>query len=90
MAVVVAGLPATDFQERRSKLFDVLPDNSALIVNAAEVKYMTHDIPWEFHQNANFLYLTGLEEPDAHAVLLKTKAGKCSFLLFVRPRDPHR
>ncbi|KAG7399806.1 aminopeptidase [Phytophthora boehmeriae] len=81
------GLPATDFQERRAKLFDVMPNNSALIANAAEVKFMTHDIPWEFHQNANFMYLTGLEEPDAHAVLLKTQ-DKCSFVLFVRPRDP--
>ncbi|KAK1928153.1 Xaa-Pro aminopeptidase 3 [Phytophthora citrophthora] len=82
------GLPATEFQERRKKLFATMPDNSALITNAAEVKYMTHDIPWDFHQNSNFMYLTGLEEPDAHAVLLKTQ-NKCSFVLFVRPRDPH-
>ncbi|POM57286.1 Xaa-Pro aminopeptidase, partial [Phytophthora palmivora] len=82
------GLPATEFQERRTKLFATMPDNSALITNAAEVKYMTHDIPWEFHQNSNFMYLTGLEEPDAHAVLVKSQ-GKCSFILFVRPRDPH-
>ncbi|EEY60965.1 xaa-Pro aminopeptidase, putative [Phytophthora infestans T30-4] len=82
------GLPATEFLERRKKLFASMPDNSALIANAAEVKYMTHDIPWEFHQNSNFMYLTGLEEPDAHAVLLKSQ-NKCSFVLFVRPRDPH-
>ncbi|OWZ20587.1 Xaa-Pro aminopeptidase [Phytophthora megakarya] len=82
------GLPASEFQERRTKLFATMPDNSALITNAAEVKYMTHDIPWEFHQNSNFMYLTGLEEPDAHAVLLKSQ-GTCSFVLFVRPRDPH-
>ncbi|KAE8915076.1 hypothetical protein PF005_g9355 [Phytophthora fragariae] len=82
------GLPASEFQQRRAKLFATMPDNSALIANAAEVKYMTHDIPWEFHQNSNFMYLTGLEEPDAHAVLLKTQ-DKCSFVLFVRPRDAH-
>lgn len=58
-------------------------------INAAETKYMTHDIPYEFRQNSNFLYLTGLEEPDAHAVLLKT-TDKCSFILFTRPRDAHR
>lgn len=50
---------------------------------------MTHDIPYEFRQNSNFLYLTGLDEPDAHAVLLKTQ-NKCSFVLFVRPRNAHR
>lgn len=50
---------------------------------------MTHDIPYEFRQNSNFLYLTGLEEPDAHAVLLKAQDGTCSFILFTRPRDAH-
>ena len=83
------GLPVSEFQERRAKVFAAIPDDSALITNAAEVKYMTHDIPWEFHQNSNFMYLTGLEEPDAHAVLVKSQ-GKCSFVLFVRPRDPRR
>ena len=83
------GLPVSEFQERRAKVFVAILDDSALITNAAEVKYMTHDIPWEFHQNSNFMYLTGLEEPDAHAVLAKSQ-GKCSFVLFVRPRDPRR
>ncbi|CEG47709.1 probable xaa-pro aminopeptidase 3 [Plasmopara halstedii] len=82
------GLPASEFQERRKKLFALMPTNTAFITNAASVKYMTHDIPWEFHQDTNFMYLTGLEEPDAHAVLLKTP-DVCSFVLFVRPRDPH-
>lgn len=58
-------------------------------INAAETKFMTHDIPYEFRQNSNFYYLTGLDEPDAHAVLLKTR-NKCSFVLFVRPRNAHR
>ncbi|CAH0482624.1 unnamed protein product [Peronospora belbahrii] len=81
------GIPAREFQDRRTKLFATMPNNSALIVHAAEVKYMTHDIPWEFHQNSNFMYLTGLEEPDAHALLVKSQ-DKCTFALFVRPRDP--
>ncbi|KAF1334513.1 Xaa-pro aminopeptidase, partial [Globisporangium splendens] len=85
---LLPGLPASEFQRRREKLFEVLPNNSAIIINAAETKYMTHDIPYEFRQNSNFLYLTGLEEPDAHAVLLKTQ-DKCSFILFTRPRDAH-
>jgi Xaa-Pro aminopeptidase len=58
-------------------------------VNAASTKYMTHDIPYEFRQNSNFMYLTGLEEPDAVAVFLKTQQ-KTSFILFVLPRDAHR
>ncbi|KAJ0412881.1 hypothetical protein ATCC90586_002511 [Pythium insidiosum] len=49
---------------------------------------MTNDIPYEFRQNSNFLYLTGLEEPDSLAVFLKTPQTS-SFVLFVRPRDAH-
>ncbi|TYZ63035.1 hypothetical protein PybrP1_004029 [[Pythium] brassicae (nom. inval.)] len=86
---LLPGLHASEFQQRREKLFSVLPSNSALIVNAAETKFMTHDIPYEFCQNSNFLYLTGLEEPGAHAVLRKGKDDTCSFILFTRPRDAH-
>lgn len=49
---------------------------------------MTHDIPYEFRQNTNFMYLTGLEEPDAISVFIKTPQQN-SFVLFVLPRDAH-
>ncbi|DAZ99649.1 TPA: hypothetical protein N0F65_001886 [Lagenidium giganteum] len=88
MCAWILGLSAGEFRRRRERLFEELPDNSALIVNASETKYMSHDIPYEFRQNSNFLYLTGLEEPDSLALLLKSQ-GKTSYILFVRPRDAH-
>jgi Xaa-Pro aminopeptidase len=58
-------------------------------VHAAQTQYMTHDIPYEFRQNSNFLYLTGIEEPEGIAVFRKT-AQENSYTLFVRPRNAHR
>ncbi|KAJ0389710.1 hypothetical protein P43SY_011187 [Pythium insidiosum] len=83
------GIPRSEFRQRREQLLENLPENTALIVHASTTKYMTNDIPYEFRQNSNFLYLTGLEEPDSLAVFLKTPQTS-SFVLFVRPRDAHR
>jgi Xaa-Pro aminopeptidase len=59
-------------------------------LNAAEEKYCAHDIPYDFRQDSQFLYLTGLDEPEAIAVLKKDNANATSYVLFVRPRDVHR
>ncbi|KAL8023424.1 putative peptidase M24, aminopeptidase P, creatinase/Aminopeptidase P/Spt16 [Plasmopara halstedii] len=74
------GLPASEFQERRKKLFALMPTNTAFITNAASVKYMTHDIPWEFHQDTNFMYLTGLEELTHTQCFLRLRM--CVLLFF--------
>ena len=50
---------------------------------------MSHDIPYEFRQNSDFLYLTGMEEPEAIAVF-RNANGSQSFTLFVQPRDAGR
>lgn len=43
---------------------------------------------YEFHQEPNFLYLTGFNEPDAVAVIQKTSSlGEYIFHLFLRPKD---
>ena len=48
---------------------------------------------YKFHQDPNFLYLTGFNEPEAIAVIEKTgsaRAGESehNFHLFVRPKNP--
>jgi intermediate cleaving peptidase 55 len=43
---------------------------------------------YEFHQESNFFYLTGFNEPEATAVIQKTgPSGEYIFHLFVRPKD---
>ena len=43
---------------------------------------------YEFHQDSNFFYLTGFNEPDAVAVIQRTgSSSDYVFHLFVRPKD---
>jgi len=43
---------------------------------------------YEFHQEPNFLYLTGFNEPEAVAVIQKFRSSvDHTFHLFVRPKD---
>ncbi|OQS07107.1 trifunctional enzyme subunit beta, mitochondrial precursor [Thraustotheca clavata] len=86
---LVPGIHASEFQARRARAFDLMPTDSLLILNAAEEKYSAHDIPYDFRQDSQFLYLTGLEEPEAIAILKKDGSNATSFIMFVRPRDSH-
>lgn len=55
--------------------------------------YMSNDIPYIFHQDTNFLYLCGFQEPDSILVLqsIPGKALPChKSILFVPRRDPNR
>ncbi|RHY18909.1 hypothetical protein DYB36_010376 [Aphanomyces astaci] len=83
---LVPGIQASEFQQRREQAVKLLPANSILIV---QEKYSSHDIPYDFRQDSHFLYLTGLDEPEAVAVLKKNADATSEYILFVRPRDAH-
>lgn len=73
---------------RATKVFD----HHLVILSANDLKIMSNDIPYFFHQDTDFLYFTGLNEPDAIAVLeLSVDSPEATkFLLFVQPKDPKR
>lgn len=55
---------------------------------AADVKYRSGAVFYDFHQERNFFYLTGFNEPDAIAVIEKGNSDvEYTFHLFVRPKD---
>ena len=61
-------------------------DGMALIPAAVEVT-RSYDTSFEFHQDPDFLYLTGFPEPEAVAVITPGHSDG-DYTLFVRPRDP--
>lgn len=64
-----------------------LLSGSTVIIAASSDRMMAHDIPFPYRQDPDFFYLTGLNEPDALAII----AGEHADLtLLVRPRDPAR
>jgi hypothetical protein len=56
------GLHFTEFQQRRQHLANVMQPGSLAIVPAAAVSYITGVIPYPYRQDADFLWLTGLQQ----------------------------
>uniref|UniRef100_A0A4W5PJK3 X-prolyl aminopeptidase 3, mitochondrial n=1 Tax=Hucho hucho TaxID=62062 RepID=A0A4W5PJK3_9TELE len=97
---VTPGLTQTEFvrRERVASLIEVQADRLGptassnkhlVIVLSHPIRYMTNDIPYPFHQNQDFLYLTGILEPDSALVLCGTGRPEQA-ILFVPCRDPAR
>ena len=53
------GITAQEYYDRRVKLARALPDNSIAILAAADLKYRSGAVFYKFHQDPDFLYLTG-------------------------------
>ena len=57
---VTPGISAQEYAQRRSRLAAKLPHDGIAILAAADVKYRSGAVFYEFHQDPNFLYLTGM------------------------------
>jgi Xaa-Pro aminopeptidase len=77
---------SSPFLARRQALLERMPEGSILLLMSAEEKMRNGDTEYPFHQDCDFYYLTGFEEPES-ACLLERGSGR-PFTLFVRPRDP--
>ncbi|KAM9434135.1 xaa-Pro aminopeptidase 3 [Clarias gariepinus] len=91
---VTPGVTQMEYETRRQRLASLVesrvPDSSHILVLLSHpVRYMTNDIPYPFHQNQDFLYLTGVLEPDCALVMYGSPRPDRA-LLFVPPRDPAR
>lgn len=56
---VTPGISALEYAQRRSKLAKTLPRNSIALLAASDLKYRSGAVFYEFHQDPDFLYLTG-------------------------------
>jgi len=77
--------------ERRQALRQLMPKNAVAVFFSSPVRNLSNDIYYDYHQDPNFYYLTGLNEP--HSVLLVFSeptniAGVTTEeLLFVQPKN---
>ncbi len=81
-----------DFHKnRRLELRQKLPPNSVAVFFSSPVRNRANDVDYVYHQDPNFYYLTGWNEP--HAVLLVSNVpqqdaeGNYYEKLYVRERD---
>jgi hypothetical protein len=85
---VTAGITAQEYAERRARLAASLPSNGIAILASADTKYRSGVVTYEFHQEPNFLYLTGFNEPQSVAVIQRHESSSdYTFHLFVRPKN---
>ncbi|CAG8983936.1 hypothetical protein HYALB_00006904 [Hymenoscyphus albidus] len=85
---ITPGITAQEYADRRSKLAASLPHNGVAILSSSDIKYRSGAVFYEFHQDPDFLYLTGFNEPDAVAVIQKVgSTADYVFHLFLRPKD---
>tara|TARA_R110001592_G_scaffold111529_7_gene309012 strand:+ start:2588 stop:4021 length:1434 start_codon:yes stop_codon:yes gene_type:complete len=80
------------FAKNRAALRQLMPKNSVAVFFANPIRNRSNDVDYEYHQDPNFYYLSGLREP--HAVLLIFKETqqfgdetKTDEILFLQKRD---
>lgn len=69
-----------EFSTRRSRLFELLKNNSVAIIYAGMSKIKSEDEYYPFFANRNFFYLTGIEQENSVLVMLKTPGEHKTFL----------
>lgn len=57
------------FAQNRQRLQEVLPTDAPIIITANGLLQRGADSPYAFSQDANFWYLTGIDEPDVTLVI---------------------
>ncbi|HRH69681.1 MAG TPA: aminopeptidase P N-terminal domain-containing protein [Flavobacteriales bacterium] len=79
---------------RREALRAKLPEGGVAVFFANPVRKRSNDVYYEYHQDPDLYYLTGLTEPDAVLLVFKEPRqfsdGLHDELLVVRERDPKR
>src|SRR5262245_5296291 len=73
------------FAAHREKLLARLPPGSIAVFHAAPAHDLVSGDP--YRQDSDFWYLTGLDEPEAVAVLQPGAPKENRYVLFVQPRD---
>lgn len=59
------------FAKNRKALRDAMPKNSIAVLFANPIRNRSNDVNYEYHQDPNFYYLTGLREPHAMVLIFK-------------------
>ncbi len=89
-----SGLSPEFHKEKRNQFREKMPANSVAVFFSSPIRNRANDVDFVYHQDPNFYYLSGWEEP--HAVLLIYKTPQAdengSYLekIYVRERDPFR
>ncbi|RPB22452.1 peptidase M24B, partial [Terfezia boudieri ATCC MYA-4762] len=84
---VTRNITAEEYHTRRTRLTALLPKGSLAIIPSSTLQYRSGVVFHEFHQNPDFLYLTGWTEPSPALAVLESLdgAGEYQWTMFVTP-----
>ncbi|OZJ02425.1 hypothetical protein BZG36_04831, partial [Bifiguratus adelaidae] len=81
------GLSKMEYELRRTKLMASLPYNSVVVCLGYKTRYMSQRVFYPFHQNTDFYYLTGFNEPDSAVILEHDNSERgYKMTMFVPPK----
>ena len=90
LTAVVAAAAASPFSDdlaaRRARVMERLGPDAMLILWSAPVARYSNDVDYEFRQDSNLYYLTGVTQPDTMLVLMPGNEGRRE-ILFVKGRN---
>jgi Xaa-Pro aminopeptidase len=78
-----------EYVRRRRRLMTEAGENSLILISAARPQLRNGDSFHAYRQDSDFLYLTGLSEPDAVLAMVPGRAAG-EQILFCRPSDEER
>ena len=76
-----------DLKARRARLSDKLGSGSMAILWSAPARVYSRDVDYEYRQDSDLLYLTGIEQPDTILVLVPGSPRRGE-VLFITPSNP--
>lgn len=75
--------------KRRKRIFNILDDNSILVLHSGFAPFKSADASYEFNVNHNFYYLAGIDQEDVTLVIGKAN-GKYYEHLFIEENDDYK
>ncbi|MEN1727853.1 MAG: aminopeptidase P N-terminal domain-containing protein, partial [Pseudomonadota bacterium] len=78
-----------EYARRRRRLMTEAGDNALILIGSARQLLRNGDSHYAFRQDSDFLYLTGLKEPEAVLALVPGRE-QGEQILFCQPSDPER
>jgi Xaa-Pro aminopeptidase len=85
----LAGPLQDDLAARRAKALERLGPEAVAILWSAPVRVYSADVDYEYRQDSNLFYLTGIDQPDTILVLMPGNTARRE-VLFIREADARR
>jgi Xaa-Pro aminopeptidase len=78
-----------DLKARRARVMEQLGPDSMLVLLSAPARVYSGDVDYEYRQDSNLYYLTGIAQEDTTLVLMPGNPTRKE-ILFIKDRDPER